>query len=103
MKTIETLFDTVIIKERKSWSPLQKLKAALRRELINSLYKFKIMYNRVFYGKTNSFPRGISREQWLHTAEIVWNEEEMEGKISVDPMSKKRGKLKLLDVTKANQ
>ncbi len=103
MKTVETLFDTVLVKETKRRTPLQKLKAELRRELIASVYKYKIMYNRVFYGKTNSFPRGIDRSEWIHTAETVWNEEEMEGKVSVDPHTKKRVKLKLLDVIKANQ
>lgn len=103
MKTIETLFDTVLVKETKKLSPLQKLKAALRRELLNSIYKFKIMYNRVYYRKTNSFPRDIDRDVWIHTAEQVWNEEEMEGKISIDAFTKKRVKLKLLDSKKANQ
>lgn len=103
MKTIETLFETLLVKESKPRTPISKLKAGLRRELTNSVYKFKIMYNRVFYGKTNSFPKFISRDQWLHTAEQVWNEEEMEGKVSIDPHTNKKIKLKLLDPIKANQ
>jgi hypothetical protein len=103
MKTIQTLFDTESVKEKPFKSPSSKLRTALLSDLRESIYKFKIRYNRVFYGKIKTFPKDISKEDWLRIAEQIWVEKGMEGKISTDPYTHKKIKLKLLDPIKANQ
>jgi hypothetical protein len=102
MKTIQTLFDTEILKEEKELTPIQKLIKALRKDLSDSIYKYKIKYNRVYYGKVENFPAGITKDVWLEQAELVWNLRKKEGAESKDSFTGKKVKLKLLDIKKAN-
>lgn len=69
---VTTLFDEVEVKDKLPRTPIAKLRSALLKDLNESIYKFKIRYNRVFYEKVANFPKGITRDSWLELADKIW-------------------------------
>lgn len=55
----------------------------------------------MFYGKVQNFPKGVTKDEWLNLAEKIWAEKEADEKSFI--RRGERVKIKLLDVTKANQ
>lgn len=68
---------------------IRMLKNELRKQLRSDSYIYRIIYNRVYYGKVTKFQKHIDKDLWLKTAGEIWDVSDY-------------GNDRLLDVLKAN-
>jgi hypothetical protein len=75
MKTIETLFDTAVVKEKRQRHPVSILQTKLK-QLANKdgMYHYKIVFNRVWFNKVKHFHKGLDKTVWVETARRIADE-----------------------------